>query len=491
MLSLSTLAAAGLLLLGLAPQVSADPIFVGYYPTWKAKEMKTVDLKKYTHVNIAFAAPLESGAIVLDKSFDMASAVKQIHDAGAKALLSIGGWSGSQNISYVVSNPSSGSRMMNDLFGLIEKHSLDGVDIDWEHPGRQGAPQNRYDAAHDTPNFLEYLGTLRAQIDAKFKKNRKLVTLAVATQPFYVDGSPAKDVSKFAKLVDYAHLMLYDMNGPWGSTTGPNAPLDPGHCANNKESFSAAIDAWICAGWPPGQLTAGFAFYGRAMAATLDMSQKSSCQYQDKTKEAIKGDVDDTVTPYSGMWQWKHLRGQGILTTTNTTDRAWKRYWDTTTTTPWLFNNSPNNLTYISYDDTFSILLKVLHASSRGLAGAMVWSADMDYRNELIDAQRQRQQRCHGGGGGYVTNDGPKPSSSAPAGGSSPGAVTTDGGESGGGGGSSSACTNGVLYTCDKPGVEPGYTVCLYGRPANMQCSAGTVCIAGGSSLSYGYGKGS
>ncbi|KAJ2776906.1 hypothetical protein H4R18_005433 [Coemansia javaensis] len=536
--------------------LASDPtIFVGYYPTWKRAQMQGVDLTKYTHVNIAFASPSASGAIPIDAWLNVPDTVKDIHAAGAKALLSIGGWNGSQNFSAIASSPAGSGAMAGAIIDLVEKYSLDGIDIDWEYPGRQGCETFKIDAANDTPNFLKFLRSLRAGLDAKFAA-KKLITLAVYVQPFSVDGKPMADVSEFAKVVDFANMMQYDINGVWSATTGPNAPLFCETGKGTQLSFASAIDAWTAAKWPASQLTAGFAFYGRMAIAAEDMTGDGAGQYQKQTGVLERGDKDDAPWPdpctgkttSSGQWQWKNLRTQGVLTTPTEAAAPWVRTWDNTSMTPWLFK--PQTKQFISYDDPQSIKAKADYAASKGLAGAMVWSIDMDYNSELINAVRTWPARpvssgvaatgghsdaddcsedagvgdnsssledddCvdatadHSGtndgeddcadtgadssntleasnsstttssGSNYATTNGTKPTSSAPAGSSSsPGAVATGG-----------ACPNGVLYTCDKPGVEPGYTVCVYGRSTSMQCSPGTVCIAGGSSLSCGYGK--
>ncbi|KAJ2366262.1 hypothetical protein H4S02_010508, partial [Coemansia sp. RSA 2611] len=208
--------------------------------------------------------------------------------------------------------------------------------------------------------------------------------------PFDVDGAPSTSVAAFAKVVDFANIMQYDINGAWGELTGPNAPFNFEEGKGMQASFVSAIDAWTKAGWPAKQLTAGIGFYGRSTTAVGDMTKDPTNQYQEQLKVVPLGDQEDApwadtcsgTTSNSGVWQWKNLRSQGVLTSPAKAAKPWVRQWDAVSKTPWLFN--PTTKQYISYDDPQSIKVKMDYAASKGLAGAMVWSIEMDYNGELI-----------------------------------------------------------------------------------------------------------
>ncbi|KAJ2909235.1 hypothetical protein GGI21_002088 [Coemansia aciculifera] len=216
--------------------------------------------------------------------------------------------------------------------------------------------------------------------------------MAVRVEPFDVNGTPSTDVSAFAKVVDFANIMQYDINGGWNNVTGPNAPLNFETGKGTQLSFVSAIDAWTGAGWPANQLVAGVGFYGRATTASEDMTQDPTNQYQPQSQVVPLGDSDDApwndpcagTTTNSGVWKWTNLRSQGVLTDPSTAAAPWVRQWDSVSQTPWLFN--PSTKQFISYDDPQSIKAKMDYASSKGLAGAMVWSMEMDYNGELLTA---------------------------------------------------------------------------------------------------------
>ncbi|KAJ2796578.1 hypothetical protein H4R20_005486, partial [Coemansia guatemalensis] len=175
----------------------------------------------------------------------------------------------------------------------VKDKNLDGIDIDWEYPGRQGNTCNIVDAHNDAPNFLSFLKDLRGKFDSAFGNGKKLITLAVRVQPFDKQSSPMEDVSEFSKYVDYANIMAYDINGPWNAMTGPNAPFNYENSKGTPLSFVSAIDAWTNAKWPANQLVAGLAFYGRSTSAQQDMRQEITNQYQPQEHEVPLGDTED------------------------------------------------------------------------------------------------------------------------------------------------------------------------------------------------------
>ncbi|KAJ2700314.1 hypothetical protein FB645_005039 [Coemansia sp. IMI 203386] len=362
---------------------------VGYYPNWV--DMPKINFNKYTHVNFAFAIPKSDGSFVYDNQGAMPGVIRNLHASGTKAIVSIGGWTGSKLFSPILKNPVSRTNLLNNIVAYLKKYNLDGVDIDWEYPGREGDTCNIYDPANDTKNFLSFLQDLRNLLDTTFGARAKLLTLAVRVKPFDDSNGPVNDVSALTKVVDYINVMTYDIAGIWNPTTSPNSPLQYAPGQGPQFSVASAINAWRGAGWPESQMNLGIPFYGYALTALKDMSKSPSNMYVPISSTAPQGDKDDTPyadpcaggpAVYNGQWQWKHLRDQGLLSTSVTAALPWIRSWDAKSSTPWLFN--PVTKTFITYDDPQSIQLKVDYAASRGLAGTMVWSMDMDYNDELL-----------------------------------------------------------------------------------------------------------
>ncbi|KAJ2457264.1 hypothetical protein GGF42_002779, partial [Coemansia sp. RSA 2424] len=88
-------------------------------------------MSKFTHINLAYAEPQANGTFVLESSYDIDSTADKIHRAGSRALLSLGGYSGSIHFSDIFKSSDSRGRLVGGLVDYLRKHNLDGVDIDW------------------------------------------------------------------------------------------------------------------------------------------------------------------------------------------------------------------------------------------------------------------------------------------------------------------------------------------------------------------------
>ncbi|KAJ1661842.1 hypothetical protein EV178_006363 [Coemansia sp. RSA 1646] len=372
--------------IGILPDVLAGkPNVVGYYASWKQPQTVGVDFSKYTHINLSFGVPGEDGTVTFDESLPLAPIVKEIQGNNTKAL------SDSNHFTKLVADKTTTNPFITGIVNFVDTNNLDGIDLDWEYPGREATGCNKPDLVNDTPNYQTFVTNLRSAFTTKFGEGKKLITMAVRVEPFDVNGKPSTDVSEFAKAVDFINLMQYDFNGAWNNDTGPNAPLNFEKGKGVQSSFVSAIDAWTKAGWPASQINAGLPFYGRATTANEDMTKDPNNQYQPQSNTIPQGDKEDAqsqdpctnATSFSGIWQWKHLRDQNVLTGAEEAASPWVRTWDDTSMTPWLFN--PKNKMFVSYDDPKSLTAKVDYAKSKGLAGSMIWAMYMDYKDELLD----------------------------------------------------------------------------------------------------------
>ncbi|KAJ2257800.1 hypothetical protein GGH98_000596 [Coemansia sp. RSA 454] len=523
-----------LLLALLSTCLAAPPVTVGYYPSWKRNQMNGVDFSKYTHINVAFSIPNADGTFSFEDDWALTQIVDQVRSGGAKVLMSVGGWTGSNLFSQILKDNSSRQRLLSSMSDYIKANNLDGIDIDWEYPGRLGNTCNKVDAQNDTPNFLHFLQDLRNQFDAEFGPRTKLITLAVRVQPFDVNNAPSNNVSEFAKYVDFANIMAYDINGPWNQETGPNAPFNYETSKGTPLSFVSSIDAWTNAGWPASQLVAGLGFYGRSTQTQNDMRRDSMNQYQPQLHDVPLGDSEDApwfdkcaqTTSASGTWQWKHLRDQGVLVSPDTPAAPWVRQWDSVSQTPWLFN--PESKLFLSYDDPDSIRIKSNYAASRGLAGVMLWSVNMDHQGELVDAARSfggnstalsgtphnSSSSTANSATTHISSTTPSPTSLSASTSKSASSISTSSKSASSKSTSSKStssklsstsasptqtlnkpsdatpnapCT-GTTYRCvDGSGHNAAYLVCVGGKQVAASCALGTVCLSFQGSIMCGW----
>ncbi|KAI7901756.1 glycoside hydrolase [Cokeromyces recurvatus] len=362
-------------------------LVIGYLPNWlyTTYPIENVPYKEYTHLNYAFALlnnqdnlPSFSDDWIVETS--LPSIINMAHSNETKVLLSIGGWTGSKKFSSMVKTTKNRQNFINWNLDFIEKYKTDGVDLDWEYPGKQAAGCNEF-ADNDSDNFLLLLKEMREALDKRFPMEHKEISLAVHVQPFVKSGVPMTNLETFVPYFDRVNIMTYDINGAWASETGPNAPFQYEEGKGAAFSFVKSIQDWKAAGVPANKITAGLPFYGRAIKAKNDMTREIS-QFQDAELGAPKGDSDDsywsdpycTTEPegYSGIWKWVNIREEGLLEDDMITPgKGWLRNWDKTSQTPWLFN--PTTKDFISYDDPQSLKVKIHHVLCEDLAGVMVW----------------------------------------------------------------------------------------------------------------------
>ncbi|KAK9762631.1 hypothetical protein K7432_011449 [Basidiobolus ranarum] len=387
-----------------------DKVIVGYYVPWGNVQPSQLSYDKVTHINYGFGVLTKKNDpanIFIDPDYDgpAISQLKTLAKAkGVKVQISIGGWTGSQTFSLVARDAALRQKFINNALVFVRKNTkaagetpdgwdLDGIDIDWEYPARDGAICNVKDAS-DTANYLTLLKELRAALDKEFPSEHKLITAAVRVQPFDGPyGGPLNDVSQFIPYFDFINVMAYDINGGWSATTGPNAPFDYDTKGGDPFSFRQSSKAWLDAKWPANKLVMGLPFYGRSLTATVDMNTNPSNQYVSKQSTVPKGDPSDSNTPnafcnegsvYGGLWAWKYLRSEILKNGPTSPIAGWNRYWDNTTQTPWLFGT--NNKMYISYDDPQSLKVKADYTKKQGLRGVMFWDMTNDSNDELLNA---------------------------------------------------------------------------------------------------------
>ncbi|KAJ1848402.1 hypothetical protein LPJ73_003990, partial [Coemansia sp. RSA 2703] len=380
---------------------------VAYYPTWKRQSLMNVDWSAISHVHVAHAIPADSGDFTFDGEWFLPQLVRDAHAAQTKVSISLGGWTGSNRLSTIMRDTHKRATLIRALGAFVERYELDGIDIDWEYVGRQGAKCNKVAPAEDAANLLRFVRALRASLHARFPQDAesgpKLVSLAVRVQPFDTPDGPMSDVSPFAEYVDYASLLAFDINGAWSNTTGPNAPLEHQKGRGAPYSLHQAVTQWLDAKWPAEKLVAGISYSGRSLTTQSVLTAKQNASmYTAFDREVPQGDPEDArwydvcenTNMMSGVWQYRHLRDQGILQTHNVSSTEWVRVWDDRSSTPWLYNAQMRR--FVSYDDPQSVALKVAYAKEMKLKGVMAWGLHGDYHGELAKEMANIGPLCRG-----------------------------------------------------------------------------------------------
>ncbi|KAK0055485.1 acidic mammalian chitinase [Biomphalaria pfeifferi] len=247
-----------------------------------------------------------------------------------------------------------------NVVSYVRRHGFDGFDMDWEFPATRGSsPEDKYRFTLLMKGLFEAFAK-EAEISGKEKL---LLTLAAASGTYYIDQS--YEPSKIIHYIDYMLLMSYNYHGQWEKVTGHHSGLYP-HKNDPKNGEKAqlyqewSIDYWLNVGISKDKLIVGLPTYG--MTFTL----------ADQSKHGIHA-------PSAGAGRMgDYTREMGILSyyeiCLNLKSQAWKSEWIEDQQVPFAYGGDQ----WAGYEDKKSIALKANNILNRDLAGAFVWSVEMD-----------------------------------------------------------------------------------------------------------------
>jgi chitinase len=342
-------------------------IIVGYVPGFRGVlEIDAIDPSKLTHINYAFVDVKDSMAWLTNLATDsinfrLLNGLKS-QNPDLKILISIGGWSWSENFSDAVLTESSRKKFAESSVEIVRRYHLDGVDIDWEYPGQKGEDNVFRD--EDKKNYTFMFEALRAELDGLGQKTgqKYLLSSAVAGAQSFLDHT---EMGPAAKPQDFINIMSYDYY-TGGPIAGHHSNLFSPDTYEETQSAQRDIDNFVKAGVPIEKIVLGVPFYGRSWIMKTDENH------------GINMPRDSVV------------RGGGFsfIRDTMLTNPAFVRYWDEKAKSPYLFNHSNNQL--VVYDDEESIKIKCDYVLEHNLAGIMFWQYMSDPKEYLLDVINQK-----------------------------------------------------------------------------------------------------
>ncbi|KAJ8295020.1 Endochitinase B [Rhodotorula toruloides] len=347
---------------------------VGYFPNWAiyARNYKpdSIPVEDLTHLLYCFADVKEDGEVRLTDAWSD----EQIHYAGdswddggaanlygnlkalyllkqrnrhLKVLLSIGGWTYSENGRFArpVSTTQGRSRFVETAVKLVEDYGLDGLDVDWEYP------QNDVEAQ----DYVELLRMLRGGLD---ELQRKLgvqppsgfeLTIAAPCGPSNFEKLRVREMDQY---LSFWNLMAYDYAGSWDSQANHQANLF--HPDPNALSTDRAMRFFTDpnkGGVKPEKLVLGIPLYGRSFLNTQGPGTPFSGVGQGSWE--------------AGSYDYKALPLPGA-----------EEAFDQSLVTASCYN--PSTREWISYDSVSSAQAKAIFTCVNGLGGAMYWELSGD-----------------------------------------------------------------------------------------------------------------
>ena len=172
-----------------------------------------------------------------------------------KVMIAIGGWNeGSKKYSEMAGDNDKRAKFVASTVEFLKKYNFDGLDLDWEYPGKRGG------SSSDKKNFIKLVKELREA----FQPEKFLLTAAIGAAKGTIDI--AYDVSAMYKYLDFVNVMCYDYHGTWDKRTGHNAPLMSRPDETGDDLFynlDYSISYLIQKGAIPEKTVLGVGFYGR------------------------------------------------------------------------------------------------------------------------------------------------------------------------------------------------------------------------------------
>ena len=286
-----------------------------------------------------------------------------------RALISLGGWTGSASFSDAALTDASRKKLVASCVDLWLKGNLpglaagvaagifDGIDLDWEWPGSAGNAGNVF-RPEDKHNFTLLAAEFRRQLDALGRQTRKHYDLTA-----FLPAAPAKvdagfEANKIFKYLDFGTVQGYDFHGSWEKRTNQQSSLRvPAGAPDNPDfSLENAINAWISGGAPRSELVAGIPYYGQGWTG-------------------VTGGGTGLFQPATGPAAGAFAAGTEDFKVLETLPaKGYRLYRDVHAGHSWLFDGT----TFWTYDDPAQILQKTAYIRGAGLGGAMMWSLDGD-----------------------------------------------------------------------------------------------------------------
>ncbi|QWL57058.1 glycoside hydrolase [Aeromonas jandaei] len=332
------------------------------------------DFKVAIHDPWAAVQMPQSGLTAYDEpykgNFGALMALKQAYP-DLKILPSVGGWTLSDPFYFL------GDKSKRDTFVASVKEFLqtwkffDGVDIDWEYPGGQGA-NPKLGSPSDGATYVTLMKELRTMLDELESQTGRKYELTSAVGAGY-DKIEDVDYRAAQQYMSHIFMMTYDYNGAWSNTELGHqtnlyaASWDP----NTKYTTDKAVNLMLAQGVDPGKLVVGAAMYGRGWTGVN--GYQGNNPFTGKATGKVKGTWEDGVVDYRDI-------------VNNRMGSGWEKSYDEVAEAPYLFKASTGDL--ITYDNDRSVKAKGQYVLANKLGGLFSWEIDAD-NGDILNAMHE------------------------------------------------------------------------------------------------------
>src|SRR5665213_1486350 len=138
-----------LIILFAHPVRAQQKVIIGYVGGFRGLiNTNQIEAKKLTHINYAFVDIKNNRAWLHREATDTINFRHLVQlkrqNPALKILISIGGWTWSGKFSDAVLTDTARQAFAASAVDIVKRFDMDGIDIDWEYPGRPGFAGNVY-----------------------------------------------------------------------------------------------------------------------------------------------------------------------------------------------------------------------------------------------------------------------------------------------------------------------------------------------------------
>lgn len=309
-------------------------------------------------------------------------------------MISVGGWTACGYFSEMAYTEEGRTSFIQSCMDLMDAYPwIDGIDLDWEHPGGSNdgerLPENDLDQGcpiwgtqkEDTVNFAALVREMREAFDEKYGAGVKKITACASASTGWT--LPNQDWPAAEPYLDYINIMTYDLAGDWDKATGH---------ASGINGVKGAVAHFLGKEIPAAKLNIGSPMYGTGflMSGKINSGRivgapitvPSGIDKDTLTVDAVQAFEAEAVSGYEIVLEdGKPAIGEEWDNSEDGSACGWHFAYDAKAAGPYLYNDdeaSEYYQWYISYENPLSLQQKLDLIEQYNLAGMIVWECSED-----------------------------------------------------------------------------------------------------------------